>query len=288
MISEVLIFGLVQGCVLSLFALGFSLVYGVGGILNLSHGALYIITCFAIYELAMVYHIELWIAMIIGIIVVVIIGAFSYTVLIKPLQRSPIGVLIVTFAFAFLIEQVVYASPIGTGSRAYYPPWFYASPIDFFGISLQFWNVVVIVGTLILVTAVILFIKKTRLGKSIRAVAQDSEAAKLMGINTDRILVISLIISALLAGSVAILYAGNTFQGNDTWTVLLNAFAVTIFGGMGSISGSILGAFIMGYATTITSQVLMVPQYSALIPIVVILVMLIIRPQGLLGKKEVK
>jgi branched-chain amino acid transport system permease protein len=282
--SEILIYGLVQGCILALFALGFSLVYGVGGILNLSHGGFYLITCYVIFKINEIS--ELWVAMTIGIIVVVLIGAFTYIALIKPLQHSPVGVLIVTFAFGFLIEQFVSFSE-GTGSHAIYPPWFYIT-LDFFGLHLQFFNIVVIVGASILVTVVILFIKKTKLGKSIRAVAQDREAAQLMGINTDRILIISLIISALLAGSVAILYAGNTFQPADAWRTLLVAFAVTIFGGMGSISGSIIGAFIMGYAMTITQYLPGLGQYSALVPIVIIMIMLIIRPQGLLGKKEVK
>jgi len=283
--TEILIYGLVQGCILALFALGFSLVYGVGGILNLSHGAFYLITCYVIFKMDQIT--ELWVAMTIGIVVVVIIGALTYIALIKPLQHSQIGVLIVTFAFAFLIEQFV---KVWAGIVALIQLMFHGFIIlsTFFGLNLQFFNIVVIVGALILVTVVILFIKKTTLGKSIRAVAQDKEAAKLMGINTDRILIASLIISALLAGSVAIFYAGNTFQPADAWRTLLSAFAVTIFGGMGSISGSIIGAFIMGYATTITQYIPGVGPYSALVPIVIILIMLIIRPQGLLGKKEVK
>ena len=133
-----------------------------------------------------------------------------------------------------------------------------------------------------------LFINKTTIGKSIRAVSQDFEAAQLVGINTDLVMMTSVMISALLVGIAAILYApGNSIFPSMGWGYLLLAFSVTIFGGMGSIPGSILGAFIMGYATAIT-DVLISPTFSDIIPIVVILVMLLVRPQGLLGKKELR
>jgi branched-chain amino acid transport system permease protein len=109
-----------------------------------------------------------------------------------------------------------------------------------------------------------------------------------MGINTDMVLMTSVMLSALLVGFAAVLYApGNFIAPRIGWGYLLLAFAVTIFGGMGSIPGSIIGAFIMGYATTIT-DFLISPTFSEIIPIVVILVMLLVRPQGLLGKKELQ
>ena len=131
-----------------------------------------------------------------------------------------------------------------------------------------------------------LFINKSTIGKSIQAVSQDFEAAQLVGINTNRILMTTVMISALLVGFAAILYApGNFIAPRIGWRYLLLAFSVTIFGGMGSIPGSITGAFVMGYATSLTDY-LISPTFSVVIPIVVILVMLLVRPQGLLGKKE--
>jgi branched-chain amino acid transport system permease protein len=133
-----------------------------------------------------------------------------------------------------------------------------------------------------------LFISKSTIGKSIRAVSQDFEAAKLVGINTDKILMTTVMISALLVGFAAVLYApGNFIAPRIGWRYLLLAFSVTIFGGMGSIPGSIIGSFIMGYATAFTDFFIS-PSFSVLIPIVVILVMLLVRPQGLLGKKELQ
>ncbi|MHA2159349.1 MAG: ABC transporter permease subunit, partial [Candidatus Thorarchaeota archaeon] len=105
MIEEVLIFGLVQGSLLALLALGFSLVYGVGGILNLSHGAFFLMTAYIMYWTIPFFGLH--IAAIIGLVAIVGIGAITYLSLIEPLQDTPLGVVLVTFALAFFFEQFV-------------------------------------------------------------------------------------------------------------------------------------------------------------------------------------
>ena len=283
MIEEILIFGTVQGALLALLALGFSLVYGVGGILNLAHGAFFLMTAYIIYWTIPIFG--FWIAVVIGLVAIMGIGAVTYLGLMKPLQKSHVGVVIVTFALAFFFEQFV--KFIGDPRTHYIAP-FVPGTVDFLGIVFPAQLLALVVGSIILVTIVTIFINKSKIGKSIRAVSQDFEAAKLMGINTDMVLMTSVMLSALLVGFAAVLYApGNFIAPRIGWGYLLLAFAVTIFGGMGSIPGSIIGAFIMGYATTITDYVIS-PTFSEIIPIVVILVMLLVRPQGLLGKKELQ
>ncbi|OLS21406.1 MAG: High-affinity branched-chain amino acid transport system permease protein LivH [Candidatus Thorarchaeota archaeon AB_25] len=281
MIEEILIFGTVQGALLALLALGFSLVYGVGGILNLAHGAFFLITAYMIYWT--IPFVGFWMAAVIGLATVVGIGAFTYLGLMKPLQESHIGIVLVTFALAFFFEQFV--KFVGDPKTHYIVP-FVPGTVTFLGISFPAQFIALIVGSLILVTSVTIFINKSTIGKSIRAVSQDFEAAKLVGINTDMVLMTTVMISALLVGFAAVLYApGNFIAPRIGWRYLLLAFSVTIFGGMGSIPGSIVGAFVMGYATSLT-DFLISPTFSVIIPIVVILVMLLVRPQGLLGKKE--
>ena len=281
MIEEILIFGTVQGALLALLALGFSLVYGVGGILNLAHGAFFLITAYMIYWT--IPFVGFWMAAVIGLATVVGIGAFTYLGLMKPLQESHIGIVLVTVALAFFFEQFV--KFVGDPKTHYIVP-FVPGTVTFLGISFPAQFIALIVGSLILVTSVTIFINKSTIGKSIRAVSQDFEAAKLVGINTDMVLMTTVMISALLVGFAAVLYApGNFIAPRIGWRYLLLAFSVTIFGGMGSIPGSIVGAFVMGYATSLT-DFLISPTFSVIIPIVVILVMLLVRPQGLLGKKE--
>jgi branched-chain amino acid transport system permease protein len=281
MIEEVLIFGLVQGSLLALLALGFSLVYGVGGILNLAHGAFYLVAAYVMFWT--IPYVGLYPAAIIAIIAVVGIGAITYLGLVEPLEETPLGVVLVTFALAFFLEQFV---KFFGGTRTHYIIPIVPGSTEILGINLQNQLILLIIGSIALVSIVTVFINKSTIGKSIRAVSQDYEAAQLMGINKNMILMVSMMLSALLVGFAAIFYApGNFIAPRIGWGILISAFAVTIFGGMGSIPGSIIGAYIMGYATTFTDY-LISPAFSELIPIVVILLMLLIRPQGLLGKEE--
>jgi len=270
--EEILIFGTMQGALLALLALGFSLVYGVGGLLNLAHGAFFLITAYIIYWTIPLFG--FWIAAIIGLASVVGIGAVTYLGLMKPLQESHIGVVLVTFAMAFFFEQFV--KFVGDPKTHYIVP-FVPGTVTLLGITFPAQLLALIFGSIILVTLVTVFINKSTIGKSIRAVSQDIDAAKLVGINTDMVMMTSVMISALLVGFAAILYAPGNYI----------APRIGIFGGMGSIPGSILGAFVMGYATTLTDY-LISPSFSEIVPIVVILVMLLVRPQGLLGKKELQ
>ena len=283
MIEEILIFGTVQGALLALLAIGFSLVYGVGGLLNLAHGAFFLMTAYIVYW--MIPIVGFWIAAVIGLVMIMGIAGVIYLGLMKPLQESHMGVVLVTFALAFFFEQLV--KFLGDSKTHYIVP-FAPGTVEFLGITFPAQLLALVVGSLILVTVVTIFINKSKIGKSIRAVSQDREAAKLMGINTDMVLMTTVMLSALLVGFAAVLYApGNFIAPRIGWGYLLLAFAVTIFGGMGSVPGSIVGAFIMGYATSITDY-LISPTFSEIIPIVVILVMLLVRPQGLLGKKELQ
>lgn len=290
MLEEILIFGTMKGALLALLALGFSLVYGVGGLLNLAHGAFFLVTAYIVFWTVTIlesipglsYPLIFGIAAAVGLSCIVAVGAVTYLGLMKPLQKSHIGVVLVTFAMAFFFEQFV--KFVGDPKTHYIAPPV-TGTVTLLGITFIAQLLALVFGSVILVTSVTIFIRKSTIGKSIQAVSQDLEAAKLVGINTDRVMMTSVMISALLVGFAAVLYApGNFIAPRIGWTYLLLAFSVTIFGGMGSIPGSILAAYIMGYATTLTDY-LISPSFSEIVPLIVILVVLLVRPQGLLGKK---
>jgi branched-chain amino acid transport system permease protein len=281
-----LILGTIQGSIYALLAMGFSLVYGVGGILNQAHGAFYLITCYLFYWFYKnLVGFGLIVGMVVGLVVVTLVGGLVYILLVKPLKDSHVGVVIVTFAFAFLIEQVV---KVSVDSLYHDMPLLIEGSINFFGVEVLNHYILVVVASLAIVTLITLFINKLKIGKSIRAVAQDAEAASLMGINVDRILAYTVMISAFLAGIAAILYVPiDIVAPHIGWSILINSFAIVVLGGLGSLPGSVLGAFIMSYANAFVNFVLFMPEISALIPIVVILFMLVLRPRGLFGKKEI-
>jgi branched-chain amino acid transport system permease protein len=280
----VIIFGTIEASVYTLLAMGFSLVYGVGGILNLSHGSFYLLAGYIIYWLFNI--IGLLGAMIVAVLIITIIGGISYLLLIKPLQENHVAILIITFSLGFFFEQFIKvfgdAIPHTIPSLVEDFP-----PLTILGVSFPLQFFVILIGALIIVVITGLFINKLKIGKSIRAISQDREAAMLMGINADRILMYTVMISAFLAGIAAVLYVpASSVAPHMGWEVLSTSFAIVIFGGLGSLKGSIVGAFILGYTRNLVNYFID-PAFSAIVPIIVIILMLLIRPRGLFGKKEV-
>lgn len=285
MIPQIIIFGTVHGAVVSLLAIGLSLVYGVGGVMNLAHGAFYLVSGYVFYWVVVYANLGLLWGIIIVLITALIIGAVSYLLCIKPLLKSPIGVLMITFAIAFFFQALILVI-VGIGSPLLMDPLIEGS-ITIFGVTFGAQNILIIILSLTIVVFVTLFISKTKLGKSIRAVAQDREAATIMGINADRILMYVVMISALLAGFAAILNVPREYISPYVgWSILIESFAVVILGGMGSLPGSVVGSFILGYATSICNYVID-PSFAPLIPGIIIIIVLVVRPQGIFGKREI-
>lgn len=274
-----------HGAVISLLAIGLSLVYGVGGVMNLAHGAFYLLSGYIFYWVVVYANLGLFWGIIIVLISALIIGAVSYLLCIKPVLKSPIGALMITFAIGFFAQALILVI-LGVGSPLLMDPLIPGS-ITLFDVTFGAQNILIIILSVITVVLVTLFIGKTKLGKSIRAVAQDREAAMLMGINADRILLYVVMISSLLAGFAAVLNVPRQYISPYVgWSILTESFAVVILGGMGSLPGSVVGSFILGYATSICNYVLD-PSFAPLIPGIIIIVVLVVRPQGLFGKKEI-
>ena len=285
MIPQIIISGTVHGAVVSLLAIGLSLVYGVGGVMNLAHGAFYMISGYVFYWVVMYANLGLLLGVIFVLISALIIGAVSYLLCIKPLLKSPIGVLMITFAIAFFSQALILVI-LGVGSPLLVDP-LIPGNTTLFGYTFGTQNILIVILSLTIVVLVTIFITKTKLGKSIRAVAQDREAATLMGINADRILMYVVMLSALLAGSAAILNVPKTrISPYVGWAILTESFAVVVLGGLGSLPGSVVGSFILGYATSFCNYVID-PAFALLIPGIVIVITLVVRPQGIFGKKEI-
>ena len=280
-----LIFGIIQGSIYALLAMGFSLVYGVGGILNQAHGAFYVIATYIFYWFFInMSSFGLIIGIIVALIITTLIGGLTYLLLIKPLKDSHVGVVIVTFAFAFFIENLV---GILVDKQYHDMPHLIPGSFNILGYNVPYHYILVVVIALSLVFLIALFINKSKLGKSIRAVAQDSEAASLMGINVDRVLAYTLMISAFLAAVAAVLNVPvDIVAPHIGWNILINSFAIVVLGGLGSVLGSVVGAYIIAFARSYTNYFIS-PVFSALIPIIVIVLMLVLRPRGIFGKKEI-
>ena len=286
--------GIVNGSVLALISLGFSLIYGVGKVLNLAHGGFYILTGYLIFWLFPIFDtfaappINVLLTIIIALVMITLISGAVYLFLIKPFQESEINVVLITFFLAFFFEQFIRAA-WGSEYQTVYQLVVWKGTTFIAGIAIINQTMFLVIASLILVLGFMLFINKSKLGRSIRAVSQDREAAQLMGINANRVLFYTVMISGFLAGMAAVLYLPSyTLDPAQGWSVLTNAFAVVIMGGMGSLLGSFVGSFILGFANSFTSVFIPNgPSWSHVVPIIIIIIMLIARPRGLFGKKEV-
>jgi branched-chain amino acid transport system permease protein len=284
-IINFLIFGIIQGSIYALLAMGFSLVYGVGGILNQAHGAFYVIATYVFYwSFVNIPTFGLIIGIFAALVVTTIVGGLIYLLLIEPLKESHVGVVIVTFGFAFFAENLV---GIIVDKQYHDMPHLIEGNFELLGVNIPYHYILVVIVAISLVIIITLFINKFKLGKSIRAVAQDAEAASLMGINVDRVLAYTLMISGFLAAVAAVLNVPvDIVAPHIGWSILLNSFAIVVLGGLGSLSGSVIGAYIIAFARAFTNYFIS-PVLSALIPIIVIVAMLVLRPRGILGKKEI-
>ena len=282
MLEGIIINGLISSGVYALLAIGFSLIFGAARIINLTHTAFYMLAAYLIYTFTRSFDLNPVLSIIISIVAVTIIGVLVYKFVIERVRAHEATVLIVTIAMAIVIQEVVLLAFGG----------------HFRGVSSLISGYATIVGVKVtsqyLLTfgavAIILFgtwalLMKTRLGIAIRATAQDRAIANLMGINVARIGMITMAIAVALAAIAGALVAPLFTLTPYMWMhPLVMVLAVVVLGGLGSIKGSFVGALILGFTETLV--VFLVPMGSFLkgaVALAIMLVIILIRPEGLFG-----
>lgn len=277
---DILVQGALTSATLALLALGFSLVYGVGGTVNLAHGSFFLIGAYgAVFALGA--GAPLVLAIVAGLLIVMAFGALLDTV-IKPVRQEHVTVLILTLAVALFIDagaRVLF----GTTNRRL--PGLAGGSVEILGVNVVTQRVLAGVVAVLVVAAVLLVLAKTPVGRTVRAVAEDGESAMLMGINTDRINLGVMVLGAALAGLAGIMVAPFSVVFPGMWLFpLTQAFAIVILGGLGSLSGTVMAAVIVGFLDR--SVAFLLPQGETLVQLVVVVVILgtlILRPGGLRG-----
>jgi branched-chain amino acid transport system permease protein len=222
------------------------------------------------------------------------VGVLTYYALIKPFQENEIMVLIATFALGYFIFNLVLLTEnvlkLNVIPGLIFLDGFIPGYFMVFDVQFTYYRLFVIAMSIGMILAVIFFIRYSRFGKAIRAVSQDQDAAKLMGINIDVVLMFTVALSAFLAGVAAFLYVPlQPMMMGSGWDILLLSMSVVILGGMGSIPGTVLGAFVLSLSVKFCEYFindLVGFQISSVFHLIIIILMLMIRPRGILGKKE--
>ena len=282
MILDILITTLINGSTYALLAIGFSLVFGVARIVNIAHTALYMVAGYCIYFVTYKLNLHPLIGMLGGIVVATLLGLITYKIFIDPIREHEAAVLIATIALAIVLQEVMLL--IFTGDYLSVPP-LVPGYFTIFGVKAFYQQLVTVVAALMVLALLRTLLMQTRLGLAIRATAQDREVANLMGMNESRVAMLAVGISIALAGFTGAVIVPLTIVEPFMWLhPLVMMLAVVVLGGLGSIKGSFIAAYILGLAEALV--VFILPMGSFLkgsVALSIMILVLLIRPEGLFG-----
>jgi branched-chain amino acid transport system permease protein len=284
MLPSLLVYGLINSVTLALTALGFSLTYGISRVANFAHGALYVLAGFAAWFFLNRLRLNYYVAALAAIALIALVGAAIYRFALIRVRGMPLLEIIVTFALGTAaLEALRYFGFLGSNYSL--PPLFRGS-VDFFGVPVDAQRIALVAVGGILVLALWLFTHHTRLGLAFRAMAQDEQAAMMLGIDSDITATFSLAFGAALVGLAAVVVLPLGYIATESGaSILVSAIAVCILGGLESTGGVIAASLVIGYAQILTVAY-WGPHYQMIVSLLAILVTLILKPSGLFGKQK--
>ena len=278
--------GISVGGQYALIAIGYTMVYGILRLINFAHGDMFMVA-----GLVMVYiaaSVPIYIAIPIVIIFTVILGCTIEVVAYRPLRSAPrMSVMISAIGVSYLLQNT--ALYVTGGLTQTYPtiPWL-AKTVTIMGAHTKMVTLITPVLTILLVIGLVLLIKYTKIGMAMRAVSRDFETSQLMGIDINRVISVTFVIGSFLAAIGSILYFSNYTGVMPTSGSMpgLKAFVAAVFGGIGSIPGAVIGAFIIGICENIIKGMKRA-VFSDAFSFVLLIVILMVKPTGLFGEKNI-
>jgi branched-chain amino acid transport system permease protein len=282
MIQAFIIQLLVTGGVYALLALGFSLIFGVARMINLAHTAFFMLAAYGMFFCSYQLGLDPILSIILSIVVTTLVAVASYKVFIDRIREHQVTVLLITIALAMVFQELMLLA-FGAHFRA--APALIPGYLEVLGVRItnqQLLSVGIVLVVLVCVWALLL---RTKLGLAIRATAQDAEIANLMGISVSRVLLITMGIAAALAAVSGVVVAPLWVVYPYMWlSPLVMVMAIVTLGGLGSIKGSVIGAFIIALVETLV--VFLVPAGAFLklaFALLAMVIILVVRPEGLFG-----
>ena len=280
---DVLIYGMINAAHLILIALGFSLVYGVSRVANFAHGGVYILTGFVVWTCLNPLGLSYPLTIILSLIVTALVGAVIYRVFLFRVRGQPASEIIASFAVGLgIIELLKMVGFVGTFGN----PIFVRGSVDLAGVTVDYQRLISVGAALGAVLFLFLFTRYTKIGLALKGIAQDEQAAMMLGINSDMSAAISLALGSAIAAlaAVILLPLGNIYPGIG-YDALVYAVAVCIVGGLGSIGGTVLAGLLLAYAQVISIR-LLGGGWQMVVIFLAILLILIFKPSGLVGRQK--
>ena len=280
LIEEIIITSLVLSGLYILLSVGFSLIVGVAQILNFAHGALYLISAYLVYS---VLPLGYEIAVLFALFVTPLIGLAIYRVFIGPLREKGARAALVTVALALITQEVL---KLVFGPQIISIPNMVSGASTILGVPVTNQKLLSLVIALVSVSILWLFLRRTKQGNAIRAVTQNMDVARLVGVNIRRVLMTCMGISVLLAAIAAIFFAPTWSVSPTDWNIIFRAFPVIILGGMGSIKGSVVASFLLGFTETTVIFIFGGGNLVSIVSFFLMLTVIFLRPSGLFGKTK--
>ena len=282
---ETLINGLSMGSTYAMIALGYTMVYGIAKMLNFAHGDIIMVGGYMIF-VAMSVTGNPILGLLAAVIFCVVLGISIEKIAYKPLRgASPLAVLITAIGVSYLLQSIaqiifgtapkmVHVADLGNLSMA--------------GLTIPVYTLVTLGCSMVIMTTLTLFVKYSRTGRAMIAVSEDRGAAQLMGINVNKIIMITFAIGSALAAFAGLFMLMKSPSLTNALGAMpgIKAFTAAVIGGIGSIPGAMLGGLLMGVVEAISLTIPQIAPYTDAIEFIVLIVILLVRPTGILGKKR--
>lgn len=279
-----LINGLQAGSIYALVALGYSMVYGIIKLLNFAHGDIIMVGAYLVWFVIIRLALSPILAVIVAIAGCVLLGVSIEKVAYKPLRGSPrISLLITAIGVSFLLENV--AQMVFGASSKTVPEFITIPALQLGSISVSGTAVLTFVVTAASMIALTFLVQRTKMGKAMRAVSEDTEAAQLMGININRTISFTFVLGSALAGIASVLYCAAYPQATPTLGSMLGlkAFVAAVLGGIGSIPGAMIGGFAIGLAEALVSAAGLSVWKDGVV-FAILIIVLLVKPSGIMGR----
>ena len=284
---DILIIGMVRGALYSLIAVGFVLIFSVGGILNLAHGTYYMLGAYLTFIFYnRVLHSAgggaLISSVVLAVASVALLACLVYYVLLRKKIDSLIYTMVMTLALALFVGEIMSLLFGVSGTSV---PSLIEGHLLISGVKIINQQLILLPITALILPGLWLFLKKSKMGQSIDAVAQHRTGALLMGVSVEKVTMVTSALAAGLAALAGALIAPVSSVVPEMWLFpLIKAFAIAILGGIGSLMGSVIASFLLGYAEVFTSF-LINEQLTEMLSLVIIVFVLIFKPSGIMGYK---
>lgn len=282
---SILFDGLSLGAIYALIALGYTMVYGIAKMLNFAHGDIIMVGAYSVFVTLMTTG-NIWAAVIVSVIICIITGILIEKIAYKPLRgASPLAVLITAIGVSYLLQslaQLIFGAKAQTVSMPS------LGTVSMLGANVSISSVITLIVGAFIMAFLTLFVRKTRTGRAMVAVSEDRGAAQLMGINVDRIIMITFAIGSALAACASVFYLMQIPSAEPTLGSMpgIKAFTAAVIGGIGSIPGAMIGGVLLGIIEKACLSVPLLAPYTTAVEFSLLIIILLVRPIGLLGKKR--